>query len=250
MAARSLYRILLKSCQSFPDHKLLLQRDLRGTPPRIFKNETYESPIEILNLLDCWMAQDEKLIMRPTDDPSDVPQVDTFWTTKDSLRHAVRDAFITTAASSNSTATAIHAYRYLQAMSSLSMSISTEHGITVVATSSVGKERWSDYRMRVENNSTDFVQLLGRTWIITQDELAPPVRVHEPQTGAVGHLPVLAPGQVFEYQSMAEGESMKGSFHLCRVREGTRSAIVGQNVKAFAQTDQHFQVSVNPFRLP
>lgn len=66
------------------------------------------------------------------------------------------------------------------------------------------------YRIRVENQSpTDTIQLLGRTWNIQETTaegvpLGDPIRVHAPRTGAVGKLPVLHPGQVFEYSSQCE----------------------------------------------
>jgi uncharacterized protein affecting Mg2+/Co2+ transport len=115
-----------------------------------------------------------------------------------------------------------------------SVSIDQERSIRIVATSQcVGRslnlttrsnvgignddEEGSDvpryrfaYRIRMENNSSsDRVQLLGRTWII-QETLADghptgsPLRVHAPTTGAVGKLPVLDPGQAFEYSSQCE----------------------------------------------
>ena len=80
-----------------------------------------------------------------------------------------------------------------------------------------------------------------------------PIRVNAPQTGAVGKLPVIRPGQVFEYMSGAELATdqgqMKGCFHLCRVPEDTRSAVVGMPVPAFDQEEERFEVTIHPFAL-
>ncbi|EED90868.1 predicted protein, partial [Thalassiosira pseudonana CCMP1335] len=111
------------------------------------------------------------------------------------------------------------------------------------------------------------VQLLGRTWNIS--EVSPPSKsslltklleegelknanvddsaevnegckvvqkVYEPRTGAVGHWPVIHPGEVFQYMSGAELSSpkgaMEGCFHMAFVDEDTESAISGHPVEA------------------
>ncbi len=60
-----------------------------------------------------------------------------------------------------------------------------------------GEWAWS-YHIRVENGSTDDVQLLGRHWIITDGD----GRVdHVRGEGVVGDQPVIAPGGSYDYVS-------------------------------------------------
>ena len=147
------------------------------------------------------------------------------------------------------------------------------------------------YRIRIENTTPDRAfQLLGRSWIIQecQEEDAPSsvistgintgdvkkmekekkksvvfgdggsnrsIKVHAPQTGAVGKHPVLEPGQFFEYMSGCDLAApmgvMKGSFHFAWVPAGTPSASVGQAVPALDEShaDRRFEVPVAPFPL-
>ncbi|KAL7457066.1 hypothetical protein ACHAWC_008564 [Mediolabrus comicus] len=79
--------------------------------------------------------------------------------------------------------------------------------------------------------------------------------VNEPRTGAVGHLPVLGPGEVFEYMSGAELATpkgkMEGVFHMASVdMQTTDSAHVGNPVEAlsWASNDKRrFEVKVGRF---
>lgn len=115
------------------------------------------------------------------------------------------------------------------------------------------------YRIRIENQSDESVQLLGRYWHIEEltqdgdvDDSEPPIRVNSPETGAVGQLPVLRPGQVFEYMSGTDLTStkgtMKGHFYMARVPSDTHSAKTGDHVKAL-KGDDKFEVEVAPFPL-
>lgn len=116
------------------------------------------------------------------------------------------------------------------------------------------------YRIRVENftDSPKTVQILGRTWRIEEeagnDGYTPdPVIVNAPTTGAVGHLPVLKPGGVFEYMSGCElatsTGSMGGLLHMAVVDETTPSAMVGDPIDAFQSTTEKFELPVQPFPL-
>lgn len=124
------------------------------------------------------------------------------------------------------------------------------------------------------------VQLLGRTWRISechhrprkqrllddgallnegsqdeQEERREVQVVNEPRTGAVGHLPVLGPGDVFEYMSGAEITTpkgkMEGCFHMALVdMETSDSAHVGDPVEAlsWASNDKRrFEAPVGRF---
>lgn len=161
-----------------------------------------------------------------------------------------------------------------------------EKGLRIIATSScigvtaVGllsneehvKNRFA-YRIRIENfnepnkeNEDKSYQLLGRNWIINEDQddcnefddnhddedsIA---RVDAPTTGVVGHLPVLNPGDVFEYVSGCDLRTrtgyMQGEFYMSHVPSGTISAQCGDVVDAFKYTeDKKFRIAVAPFRL-
>ena len=148
---------------------------------------------------------------------------------------------------------------------------------------SPGKNRFS-YRIRIENftgkldkvkgEDDQFYQLLGRNWKITENrDIIDMVEaanyddyeeddfeddreaiVNAPTTGVVGHLPVLKPGNCFEYMSgcdlKASTGTMSGSFHMAVVDESTRSAQVGDPVDALhAPKDKLFELPVLPFRL-
>jgi len=199
--------------------------------------------------------------------------LETMWTTTDTLRRAIRHAFSNSPDPDQTLRYqqwAIQAYQLLneQQVMYRTTSFSMQHNVRVTATSRcIGrslatteapmKMRFA-YRIRIENVDTnnETVQLLGRTWHIQElynnEPVGEPVEVHAPQTGAVGKLPVLQPGEAFEYMSGCElGTSMgvmKGCFHLCRVPPDTPSAVVGQQVEAF-HSNERFEVVVQPFAL-
>lgn len=71
------------------------------------------------------------------------------------------------------------------------------------------------YRVRIHNRGTETVQLLRRTWRITDAR----GRVQVVQgAGVVGEQPVLEPGELFEYTSGTPLETpsgiMVGAYHL------------------------------------
>ena len=69
----------------------------------------------------------------------------------------------------------------------------------------------------------------------------------------VGHLPVIRPGQYFEYMSFTDLATthgqMSGKFYMAHVPAGTPSAKTGDHVKALKLDDNKFQVKVGPFPL-
>jgi uncharacterized protein affecting Mg2+/Co2+ transport len=122
------------------------------------------------------------------------------------------------------------------------------------------------------------IQLLGRTWRISEcrpkqekhssvlqrlleqedqaeEELREVQVVNEPRTGAVGHLPVIGPGEVFEYMSGAElftpTGQMEGCFHMASVdMQKTDSAHVGNPVEALSwasNDERRFEAQVGRF---
>jgi uncharacterized protein affecting Mg2+/Co2+ transport len=220
----------------------------------------------------------------------DEPKDDTLiWIDEDQLKEAIRSAFRTSMPDKLLVPVqrlAIAAIQSLQYQGDMqkrtSVSINVDMGIRVIATSSwfgisIGdgskphnKYRFA-YRIRVENlptttpnattttTTTTTVQLLGRTWHI--QDLAPdgggmavplgePIHVFMPTNGVVGHLPVLEPGQVFEYMSGCELDTprgvMDGCFHMAVVPPKTKSGAVGDAISPHLQT---FEMPVEPFSL-
>jgi len=78
------------------------------------------------------------------------------------------------------------------------------------------------YHVRIENQGSDTVQLINRSWRIT-DALGRIKEVHGP--GVVGEQPVLAPGESFEYTSgtplPTPSGIMAGSYEMRRA-DGSR----------------------------
>jgi ApaG protein len=83
-----------------------------------------------------------------------------------------------------------------------------------------GRYVWA-YRVRIENHGTVAVQLLRRTWLIT-DARGRVQRVHG--DGVIGQQPVLQPGEAFEYSSGTPLETpsgfMTGTYHMVRLDTG------------------------------
>jgi ApaG protein len=77
------------------------------------------------------------------------------------------------------------------------------------------------YKVRIENRGRRAVQLLRRTWHIT-DALGRTQHVHG--AGVVGEQPVLEPGEAFEYTSGTPLETptgfMTGTYHMVYVETG------------------------------
>jgi ApaG protein len=95
-----------------------------------------------------------------------------------------------------------------------------------------GKFVWA-YRIKIENHGRETVQLLKRTWHIT-DARAKVQRVHG--DGVVGSQPVLEPGEAFEYTSGTPLDTpsgfMTGLYHM-----------------VVTATGEAFDVAVPPFSL-
>jgi ApaG protein len=83
-----------------------------------------------------------------------------------------------------------------------------------------GKFVWA-YTIRIENRSRATVQLLRRTWLIT-DGRGRTQRVQG--AGVVGQQPVLEPGESFEYTSGTPLETptgfMSGLYHMVEIGSG------------------------------
>jgi len=80
------------------------------------------------------------------------------------------------------------------------------------------------------------------------------VTVNAPTTGVVGLLPVIKPGEIFEYMSgcdlKTQNGTMCGSFHMAVVDGDTKSGQVGDPVDAMhSPKDKVFEMPVATFRL-
>jgi len=131
--------------------------------------------------------------------------------------------------------------------------------ISPVGTSLLGTKFRFAYRIRIENVSSETVQLLGRSWCIEEltpdgkiDETKEKILVDSPATGAVGQLPVLRPGQVFEYMSgtdlLGEHGTMKGHFYMVRVPDDRNPGKAGDHVEGLSAGNK-FEVEVATFPL-
>lgn len=193
------------------------------------------------------------------------------WTTPNHLRETIRFAFRSSSKMSSHNPTelqglALRAIQMMQDQHTLwkqsSVSTNSDGLVRVTATSRClgtvspvsfaapsspldPKYRFA-YRIRVENVSKDTtVQLLGRYWHIAEEHdgagdedgsSLEPIEVDAPYTGAVGQLPVLQPGQAFEYVSGTDLATpigtMMGHFYMATVPSKTRSAKSGDDVVA------------------
>lgn len=120
-------------------------------------------------------------------------------------------------------------------------------------------EMGNDDSQQGDTDTATAVQLLGRTWKIQEEHVqegqedVEPMIVHAPNTGAVGHLPVLRPGDVFEYMSgcylTTPIGTMSGSFTMAAVPLKTKSARVGDDVIALREGYPKFEMPIAPFPL-
>lgn len=83
-----------------------------------------------------------------------------------------------------------------------------------------GHHLWA-YRVTIANTGRRSVQLLKRTWLIT-DAMGRTTRVHG--EGVVGEQPVLDPGEAFEYTSgtplPTPSGFMRGTYHMMATDTG------------------------------
>lgn len=89
------------------------------------------------------------------------------------------------------------------------------------------------YKVRVENRGRETVQLLRRTWHIT-DATGRTQQVHG--AGVVGEQPVLEPGEAFEYTSGTPLETSSGF-------------MVGQYHMIVPHSEETFDVAIPAFSL-
>ena len=87
------------------------------------------------------------------------------------------------------------------------------------------------YRVSIENQGRDTVQLLKRSWQIT-DAMGRTQQVHG--EGVVGEQPVLEPGQSFEYTSACPLKTQFGSMHGTYQMLGPGNETFDVEIKGFA----------------
>ena len=94
-------------------------------------------------------------------------------------------------------------------------------------------ERWLfAYHVTIRNEGDRTVQLLSRHWIITNGQ-GQTEDVRGP--GVVGHQPILAPGEQFEYTSACPLETPVGTMH-----GSFQMAVIGST--------ERFDAAIRPFR--
>jgi len=95
-----------------------------------------------------------------------------------------------------------------------------------------GQYAWA-YKIQITNEGTATVQLMKRTWLIT-DGQGRTMRVHG--DGVVGEQPILEPGESFDYTSgtplPTPSGFMRGTYHM-----------------AATGTGEEFDATVPPFSL-
>ncbi|MFC7737103.1 Co2+/Mg2+ efflux protein ApaG [Roseomonas sp. GCM10028921] len=105
-----------------------------------------------------------------------------------------------------------------------------------------GRYVWA-YRVRIGNEGRETVQLMKRSWQIT-DALGRTQYVHG--DGVVGEQPVLEPGEAFEYTSgtplATPSGFMRGRYHM--VVPDTGEAFDAE-IPAFSLDSPHGQVTLN-----
>jgi ApaG protein len=105
-----------------------------------------------------------------------------------------------------------------------------------------GRHVWA-YRVRIANEGRETVQLLKRSWSIT-DGMGRTQQVHG--DGVVGEQPVLEPGEVFEYTSgtplATSSGFMRGQYHMVVTATGER---FDAEIPAFSLDSPHGQVTLN-----
>ncbi|MGQ0501946.1 MAG: Co2+/Mg2+ efflux protein ApaG [Panacagrimonas sp.] len=98
---------------------------------------------------------------------------------------------------------------------------------------SAEKRYFFAYHITVRNEGDVPVQLISRHWVITNGE----GRVEEVRgPGVVGHQPVLAPGEAFEYSSACPLDTPVGTMH-------------GEFNMIETESREAFDARIAPFRL-
>lgn len=89
------------------------------------------------------------------------------------------------------------------------------------------------YHITIRNEGEQTVQLVSRHWVITNGE----GKVEEVRgPGVVGHQPILAPGEAFEYSSACPLDTAVGTMH-------------GEFNMILSETREPFDARIAPFRL-
>jgi ApaG protein len=89
------------------------------------------------------------------------------------------------------------------------------------------------YHITIRNEGEQTVQLVSRHWVITNGE----GKVEEVRgPGVVGHQPILAPGEAFEYTSACPLDTAVGTMH-------------GEFNMVLPESSDSFDARIAPFRL-
>lgn len=105
-----------------------------------------------------------------------------------------------------------------------------------------GKFFWA-YQIRIENQGAETVQLLRRTWKIT-DGRGRIQQVHG--EGVIGKQPTLGPGQAFEYTSGTPLDTpsgiMQGAYHMTTSDTGEAFDV---DIPAFSLDSPHQEIRLH-----
>ena len=87
------------------------------------------------------------------------------------------------------------------------------------------------YYLRIENNSDEKIQLLGKNWNITDDKGN---NFCDNSAGFKGELPELEPGEYFEFSSTAPLNSAHAVFYgSCKILKDTKKTISEIKIPTF-----------------
>lgn len=125
---------------------------------------------------------------------------------------------------------------------SIHSSEAVTNGIRVKVTSQFShaeteRQRWHfTYTVRIANEGTETVQLVSRHWIITNGSN----EVKEVKgPGVVGHQPMLAPGQSYEYTSGCRLPTPFGSMHGTYRMVGRNGGEFDAEIAEFALSERY-----------
>lgn len=113
-------------------------------------------------------------------------------------------------------------------------------GIEIFACQASLEDSECAYYVRIENNSVETIQVLGKNFCITDDRGN---NFYTNETGFQGELPELFPGEYFEFSALAPSSLKMGVLYgSCRVARGKNKIV--QNIKIPTVTIENHQQNV------
>lgn len=100
-------------------------------------------------------------------------------------------------------------------------------GIEIFACQASLEDTECAYYLRIENNSVEKIQVLGKNFCITDEQGN---NFYTDEIGFKGEIPELSPGEYFEFEAMAPSCLKLGVLYgSCRVARGKKGIV--QNIK-------------------